>query len=167
MSRVPWKCPTGHPNVHLSRHAVDQMSARGYMLADIDRMLGGVDSRLVMEIITVLPRNPDQSKTSRRLQKDLEHARSVLKGCKNSKAITKWTEQVSALERRWEQHTHEQHEAREQRLLRHCKFVILSSALAHEQDKLELATTAKQQKKSRSRIYQINWKLRKLKCPAE
>ena len=105
MPRPPSKRPTGHPNVFLSAHAVERMSDRGYTMADIDAMLGTIDPRLVVEVVTVLPRDNSRTRTAvsdariKPLEKKLHAARRTLKQCTKKKAVQRWTEEVAQLQK--------------------------------------------------------------------
>ena len=87
--------PTKHANVRLSQHAVTRIADRDYSAAEIDAMLSSIDSRLVVHVITVLPRKKKGQKVSSKLT----CARKTLAQCKRPKAIERWTKKVSLLEK--------------------------------------------------------------------
>lgn len=73
-------------------------------MADIDKMLGTIDPRLVVQIITVLPRETggdgkDDKRRLKSLRKQLSSARRTLRGCKQEKSKVKWTDEVERLQR--------------------------------------------------------------------
>ena len=84
--------PTNIPNVRLTQHALARIDEREYSTAEIDTMLSSIDSRLVVHVITVLP------KKACKLSKQLTCARKTLAKCKRQKAIERWTRNVSLLE---------------------------------------------------------------------
>ena len=93
-----------HVRVHFSKHAVLQMAERHYTKDEIGKMLSTIDPRLVVEIITVLPKAKDKAK-DQRLQKllalraELAKARQTLKSCTKQKSKDKWHAEVERLER--------------------------------------------------------------------
>lgn len=165
------KHPTGHPHVYLTQHAVERMAQRSYTMSDVDAMLGSIDPRLVVQVITVLPRDssgvPASDKRAKKAVRQLNEARKTLAQCKKKKSVERWTKRVAILEsqaKRAQQHSNldvQRAERAEKRLLRRKQYVHACSALSDAEDYLSAATCAKDAVKWQARVDSlsdvVNW----------
>ena len=160
------KHPTGHPHVYLTQHAVERMVERSYTMSDIDAMLGSIDPRLVVQVITVLPRDNSgvsaSDKRANKVAKQLNNARKTLATCKNKKAVKRWTHTVDVLEKQAKQaRRHSNLEAQraeraEKLLLSHKRYLTACSALSDAEDCLSAAVNAKEAVKWQARTNSLN-----------
>ena len=150
-----------HPNVSMSQHALAQMSDRGYTMADIDQMLGNLDPRLVVQIITVLPRETgsdgrDEKRRLRSLRKKLSHAHVVLSTCSKAEKKSKWTAEVERLRR---EITSTRERISSAVFLANEPLARRQVQLDQAQDQLRSACTAKDATRCRARIAALQKRL--------
>ena len=120
-------CKLKLPNVRCSKHALKRIIERGYLISEINKMLGHIDRHIILQIVTVLPKQKpcktllkeesdeeehefdstestnntnsiDIDSTAIDYVKQLREAKATLKQCKKKKSQKKWTAKVAQLE---------------------------------------------------------------------
>ena len=135
---------TSHPNVSFTHHAVERMQERGYSLDDVDAMLGSIDQRLVVQVITLLPKRcaRDDQQEIDLLRRKLQHAQRTLSRCKATKSKKRWTAEVERLKHLVAEKKREQKQFR-----RHVRKQRMQQELRRAEDRKQLATTVEQLRK--------------------
>ena len=91
--------PLCHANVIMTQHAIDRMSERGYCLRDVEMMLGKVDPRLVIEIITILPRTAERDGADLRVKSQLKAAELALEHAETKRQKKRWRKKINKLQK--------------------------------------------------------------------
>ena len=136
------------------------MQERGYSLDDVDTMLGNLDQRLLVQVITVLPKpcSPDNQQEIDRLRRKMEHAQRTLDKCKASKSKQRWTAEVKRLKHLVAEKKREHKQCR-----RHLRKARKQQELRRAEDRKQLTKTVEQLRKYCHQVLRVKNELHGLK----